>query len=173
MRESTKEASSLGIKAQCEEWYGVRDIPWLQLALEWTGGGRTKESAKERFVNAYDGSELADYDIQRKSSRSVEFDTSTHHSELEALPVRAESDRRPDDLNRQSELLGGQPPSSEEINQVLGALDVKFDAEANTRTGLPEEIGSIDLGWENVDTECLSVECKCLIQNDSFLTPSS
>ena len=88
MRESVREASSTGIRPQCEEWYGVREIPWLQLALEWTSGSKTKEQAKDRFVRAFDGSDLSSYDVHKKSDLKVGFGSGVGAKQLNALPIR-------------------------------------------------------------------------------------
>ena len=60
VRESLKEASSTGIRPKVEEWYGVRKVPWLQLALQARDGNHMqKEHAKQRFGDAFDGSDLS------------------------------------------------------------------------------------------------------------------
>ena len=147
VRESLKEASTTGIRPKVEEWYGVRKVPWLQLALQARDGNHMqKEYAKQRFGDAFDGSDLSSYDATRKSGKIVSFDETVSHKELTALPVRTEDDLPPSDLNESVDLLDKAPPVTEsEMETILGHIGAEFDEEHGMMTGDPASIAELEL----------------------------
>ena len=110
----------------------------MQLALAWTSGSKTKDQAKDRFVRAFDGSDLSSYDVHRKSDLTVKFDDGVKDNQLSALPVKRERDVRPADLEANSKLLdGGEPMGKSEWEHLLGGIELHHDSEADCMVGLP------------------------------------
>ena len=146
------------VRPNIEKWYGMRNIPWLQLAAEWKKGGPSGGAARKRFSDAYEGSDLSGFDDVKKSAPRVKFDDDDGRV-LEAKSVKIEPDSCPDDFERDAELLDqADKPTATDIETLLGGLEAEYNAENEHQVVAPIDCACLKTGLSAVSAENCSID---------------